>query len=176
MHGALHVPEIRYAICAEMDSRGGLSKLSRVSRDWYDAANIRLWEHLDSLLPLLCLLPADSWEMAASEASSPRRVFTLTRPLTPLDWAPVLKRSILVKALRERIDGTPPGIGVEALETMCRSPPPFTLLPHLQDLSFPTKGYGTHSAFYFQLISPSLRVLQVHGSWPDGISVMRVAD
>ncbi|TRM58914.1 hypothetical protein BD626DRAFT_573168 [Schizophyllum amplum] len=161
-----------------MNSRDGLSKLSRVSRDWGDVANIYLWECLDDLLPLLCLLPTDCWEMVAS--SSPlRRVFSLTRPLTPLDWAPVLRRSSLVKALWEPASGRPPRIGLEALRAMCCCPPPFTLLPRLQDLSFLTTyddPQFTRSTFYLQHISPSLRILQVQGTWPTGISFLRVAE
>ncbi|TRM58905.1 hypothetical protein BD626DRAFT_177372 [Schizophyllum amplum] len=177
MHSSLRVPEIRHAICAELDSRDGLSKLSRVSRDWCDVANIYLWENLDSILPLICLLPSDSWETAAS--SSPlRRVFSLTRPLTPLDWAPVLRRSSLVKALREPTSGTYPKIEAEALRAICRYPPPFTLLPRLRDLCFHTHDDQQYARanFYIQHISPALRTLQIHGTWPTDVSVMSVAE
>ncbi|TRM58874.1 hypothetical protein BD626DRAFT_573137 [Schizophyllum amplum] len=151
-------------------SRDALSKLSRVSRDWSDVANIYLWETLDSLLPLLCLMPADLWYLLPS-------LFNFTRPLTPVDWTPVLRRSCLVKVLSMREEYNTP-YAAAVLHSMYGCPPPFTLLPRLRSLSLNMHRDPrlTRTRFYLRLIPPSLRVLQVTGPWPQGIGFTRIAE
>ncbi|TRM58891.1 hypothetical protein BD626DRAFT_510029 [Schizophyllum amplum] len=174
MQSALYIPEVRHAICAEL-SRDALSKLSRISHDWSDVANIYLWETLENLVPLLCLMPADAWYLLP-DASPSEASFNLTRPLTPIDWDPVLRRSSLVKVLSlQEYDA--PTYATAAAQSMCHCPPPSTLLPRLRSLSFNTYAdpQFRRSQFQLQLITSSLRVLRVEGPWPPGIGFMHVA-
>ncbi|TRM58903.1 hypothetical protein BD626DRAFT_633675 [Schizophyllum amplum] len=175
MHAALQIPEICYAICAEM-SRDALSKLSRVSRDWSDIANIYLWGTIDSLVPLLCLMSADLWYLL-SDASPHHTSFHFTRPLTPEDWVPVLKRCRLVEVLSLH-EYDAPTFAADDVQSMLDCPPPFTLLPRLRSLNLYTHTdlQHTRTKFYLGLIPPTLKVLRVQGTWPHGISFTRVAE
>lgn len=71
-----------------------------------------------------------------------------------------------------------PTIQEEALSTMCRYPPPFTLLPRLRDLCCHSNDGPEYAraTFYIQFISPSLRTLQIYGEWPTAVRVICVAE
>ncbi|TRM58930.1 hypothetical protein BD626DRAFT_633699 [Schizophyllum amplum] len=170
MHYALFIPEIRHTICAEVVSHDALSKLSRVSHDWHDSANVILWQSLDSLIPLLRLMPADMWKMKDSPHSG--RKFKFSRPLKPLDWKPVYEIAALVKEIRLHNDRArmyeKPVESESVLRAICDCPPPSTLLPRLRHLQLNEWGtrHKSSSRCILQLVSSSLKSLDVTGPWP----------
>ncbi|TRM58918.1 hypothetical protein BD626DRAFT_573171 [Schizophyllum amplum] len=171
MHYALSIPEIRHTICAEVVSHDALSKLSRVSHDWHDSANVILWQSLDSLIPLLRLMPAEIWKMKEGHLSR-RRKFTFCRPLKPHDWTPVYERATLVREilLHQRHESTYDKLEESevVLRAICHCPPPLTLLPRLRRLEFRNWGnpHEYRSRCFLQLVSSSLKYLHVEGPWP----------
>ncbi|KAI4520628.1 hypothetical protein K525DRAFT_203250 [Schizophyllum commune Loenen D] len=92
---AFAVPAIRVAICEHSAfSRWDWLNLMRVSRAWKYIAEEHVWEQLDSVIPLLRLLPGDAWTASPGDCvhdlTTPQ--LSLLRSLRPEDWSPSLRR------------------------------------------------------------------------------------
>ncbi|TRM58902.1 hypothetical protein BD626DRAFT_573156 [Schizophyllum amplum] len=179
MNRALDIAEIRAAICGEVDSLLTLRMLSQVSRDWSDVSNIFLWRSLKSLVPMLQLMPAHAWRVVGSTPDKPAGVFRFRRPLKPLDWVPVLKRSVLVKIFKldyHGVSSTVPRIDKRVIEAISLCPPPSTLLPRLRCLHLYTHvNFCQRDIFFDVPLVSSVTKLKVGVQSPSSICFARIA-
>lgn len=117
-------------------------------------------------------MPADAWRMDRI-SERPFHVFGFTRPLTPLDWEPVLKRSVLVKYLEQYSYPISIQLGEGSMEAIRLCPPPSTLLPRLRRLI--TINPSRLDIFFDIPLVSSVTTLIVPGEWPSSVGFARVA-
>ncbi|TRM56053.1 hypothetical protein BD626DRAFT_520928 [Schizophyllum amplum] len=64
MHTVLTIRELLFAVFEDgVLHRADIASIALVCRLWSDVANIVLWSKLDSLIPLLRLLPDNAWSV-----------------------------------------------------------------------------------------------------------------
>lgn len=154
MHPALTIPELCFAIStAGVLHKADIYSLTLVSRFWNDIAEVVLWESLDSLLPLMCLLPNDAW---ANNHQHPH--FSLQRPLHPEDWDIFSTRANLVKRIYLRFDE----ISLRDQGWIVQSPPAASMLPQLHTLHVNGCANPEISANFLSLLfSPTTTMIKL---------------
>ncbi|TRM55161.1 hypothetical protein BD626DRAFT_579405 [Schizophyllum amplum] len=130
MHPSLAVPELLFSVFREsVLGQKDLGRLSLVCSAWSDIANIFLWRSLNSLVPLLRLLPDDAWSISPGYG---RHIeFTLERKLVAEDWSAFHKHTGLVRHLRLTFHD----VLIQDQQHMIQClPATTTVLPHLRTL------------------------------------------
>ncbi|KAI5887416.1 uncharacterized protein SCHCODRAFT_02552316 [Schizophyllum commune H4-8] len=168
---AFAVSAIRAAVCEQsaFSSRDWLN-LAQLSRAWQDVAEEHVWEKLDSVIPLLRLLPQDAWTACAEECmhdfTAPR--LSLLRLLRPEDWTSSLRRRAgYVKDLRL----SPFDLSLEDQRKIIECPINGNWFPRLRALTLRGDPSGldvVDDNFLALFLSPSITQLTCEGmqGWP----------
>ncbi|TRM55582.1 hypothetical protein BD626DRAFT_577205 [Schizophyllum amplum] len=136
----LDISEMRLQVfrCLRMTD---VRSLKLVCKTWYPEADQVIWEGIETLPPLLRLLPEDAWEEGTGSQYSGRgkvgrtwpENFNITRPLRPEDWSEVIRHALHLKFYR--MDKMLSTCTDAALEAIIACPPPqFPLLTGVRSL------------------------------------------
>ncbi|KAL1728284.1 hypothetical protein EV714DRAFT_274853 [Schizophyllum commune] len=159
------IPELLQAICRVGElRRHDIYQFIQVCRFWHDAAISILWENLSSLVPLLCLLPEDAWQLEPRKLRLGRsmQAFVLRRLLSEADWEKVLRHSCFVRYLTVREHMDKRVLSEQTLWLLLQTPPPSDVFPHLQCLRFEVAFPTTHDkTLLAMLLSPTTTSLTV---------------
>ncbi|KAI5884821.1 uncharacterized protein SCHCODRAFT_02594652, partial [Schizophyllum commune H4-8] len=167
-HAMFYLPELLDAIFRAGDlPKSDLRRLCLVSRAWKDAAEPVLWETLDSLRPLLNLLPDDAIPSRhAYRYTPPLEVYQdeegvlreRRRELVPEDWSVWRRLARLVRFIH--IDFA---IYLEDQQRILRCPPGAFLLPRLRAIELRSRQFTPiDSAFLRLLLAPTITEVCQH--------------
>ncbi|TRM56109.1 hypothetical protein BD626DRAFT_576123 [Schizophyllum amplum] len=161
----LDVPELRLQIFRYLWI-SDVRPIRLVCKTWYPEADQVTWESIETLPPLLRLLPEDAWEqdmdtysdMLAGSRSFPIAI-RIKRALSPGDWAAVVERARFVKKYRA---SSMLKCGEDVFAAIVASPPPCVpLLSGLQTATLHFSYYRGRASFYktfFDLLVPHIYI------------------
>ncbi|KAI0646228.1 hypothetical protein C8Q79DRAFT_909525 [Trametes meyenii] len=158
-HRCLYISEIFQEVVEELASqheRRALSQLSRTCKALNEVVVPALWRELDSLVPLLRLLPEDAWiEVPYVTGSS---ILQLKSPKR-LDWTRFDRYAQHVRTLnwRERMDVSPLALSALPVYRQATGRP---LLPKLRELIW-RETRSAYFSFIYQLLTPTIRRLRI---------------
>ncbi|KAI0635077.1 hypothetical protein C8Q77DRAFT_675071 [Trametes polyzona] len=157
-HRCLLVNEI-FEIVAELllstRSKRTLASLACTCKAMRDSADPFIWGKLDTLAPLLRLLPAGTW----AEGQRPDNgKFVMIAPPVTLQWT---RFQHYAQYVREFLWKDPTDVSVFALHTISLSRPALQpLFPHLQELVW-VESRSNYFPFVHMFFAPRIRTLRI---------------